>query len=72
MSDLHTMNDVVNTLREVITQRDLTIKELEEKADFNERWITQTCETGQIKAERNQNIADGHTWILSVTIEESE
>ena len=30
MSDLHTMNDAVNTLREVITQRDLTIKELED------------------------------------------
>jgi len=45
------------------------VKELEEKMEFNERWITQTCETGQIKAERNQNIASDSTWILSVTIE---
>ncbi|MCP4950816.1 MAG: hypothetical protein GY922_03085 [Proteobacteria bacterium] len=42
------------------------IKELEEKAEFNELWISQTCETGQIKAERNQNIASGATWILTV------
>ena len=29
MSDLHTMNDVVNGLRKVIDQREATIKELE-------------------------------------------
>jgi len=43
------------------------VKELEEKAEFNERWITQTCETGQIKAERNQNIATDAVWILTVS-----
>lgn len=42
--------------------------ELEEKAIFAERWITQTCETGQIAAVRNQYIAGGPEWILSVAI----
>ena len=42
------------------------VKELEEKADFNERWISQTCETGEIRAEKNQNIASGYAWILTV------
>jgi len=48
------------------------IDELEEKSDFNERWISQTCETGQIKAERNQNIASDATWILTVLPQEPE
>ena len=43
------------------------VEELEEKAEFNERWISQTCETGQIKAERNQNIATDAAWILTVS-----
>ena len=68
MSDLHTyLTDFI--LREVITQRDLTIKELEEKMDFNERWISQTCETGKIQAERKLESTDDTEWILSVTIE---
>ena len=50
-----------------IEARDATIKgieqriaELEDKMIFNERWITQTCETGQIHAEPNQ-------WTLTVS-----
>ena len=51
MSDLHTMNDVVNTLREVITQRDLTIKELEAEAELsNKAWDIQRAELERFQA----------------------
>lgn len=50
-----------------IERLEARVKELEEKAEFNERWISQTCETGQIKAERNQNIATDAAWILTVS-----
>ena len=53
-----------------IEQLEERIKELEEKSAFNERWIDQTCETGQINAQRNQNTATGYTWILSVAMPE--
>ena len=50
MSDLHTMNDVVNTLREVITQRDLTIKELEVEAELsNKAWDIQRAELERLQ-----------------------
>ena len=42
------------------------IKDLEQKSEFNERWIAQTCTTGEIKAKRNQCVASDSTWILSV------
>ena len=37
MSDLHTMNDVVNGLRKVIDQREATIKELEAEAELSNK-----------------------------------
>ena len=44
-------------------QLNARIDEMTEKEEFNERWITQTCETGHISAERDQN---GEGWVLSV------
>ena len=51
-----------NALETLLTR----IKDLEQKSEFNERWIAQTCTTGEIKAKRNQCVASDSTWILSV------
>ena len=46
------------------------IDELEEELDFKNRWVTQTCETGVIRAERKQIVTDNTEWVLAVTAPE--
>ncbi len=65
-ADGYSRENYTDYIQDLTDEAAARIKELEEKAEFNERWISQTCETGQIKAERNQNIASGATWILTV------
>ena len=57
MSNLHTMNDVVNGLREIINQRESRIKELEKE---NTAWQNQNLlEQCNDQADRIKELEDG-------------